>query len=199
MCLRGAASASDEVECRRRRRGPQVRQYRGRAVESIARSPITALLRPSGQPRSHARVGMTLPPTASLGTGLISREARDVLSYRYATSPESLPYRILHDQSGCPAGLLALWRRADPSHPIPLRMSSAPTAPDGDSQRFRWSAWVWSPPPESNRRPLPYHGIRRPRATDRGPLLLVTDHEEPAGRGCCERCGAPRSSTDSLL
>ena len=39
--------------------------------------------------RSHARVGMTLPPAASVGTGLISREARDVLSYRYATSPES--------------------------------------------------------------------------------------------------------------
>ena len=33
-------------------------------------------------------VGMTLPPAASMGTGL-SREARDVLSDRYATSPES--------------------------------------------------------------------------------------------------------------
>ena len=32
---------------------------------------------------------LDLPPAASMGTGLISREARDVLSYRYATSPES--------------------------------------------------------------------------------------------------------------
>jgi hypothetical protein len=32
---------------------------------------------------------MTLPPAASMGTGLINREATDVLSYRYATSPES--------------------------------------------------------------------------------------------------------------
>jgi hypothetical protein len=27
----------------------------------------------------------------------------------------------------------------------------------GTDQRLRWSAWVWSPPPESNRRPHPYH------------------------------------------
>jgi hypothetical protein len=27
----------------------------------------------------------------------------------------------------------------------------------GTDQRFRWSVWVWSPPPESNRRPHPYH------------------------------------------
>jgi hypothetical protein len=26
-----------------------------------------------------------------------------------------------------------------------------------DDQRFRWSAPIWSPPPESNRRPHPYH------------------------------------------
>jgi hypothetical protein len=40
-----------------------------------------------------------------------------VLSYRYATSPESSHTRILHDQRCCSAGLLALGRRADPSHP----------------------------------------------------------------------------------
>ena len=27
-----------------------------------------------------------------------------------------------------------------------------------DGQRFRWSSSWWSPPPESNRRPHPYHG-----------------------------------------
>ena len=37
--------------------------------------------------RSHARAGMTPPPATIVDTGLISREARDVLSYRYATSP----------------------------------------------------------------------------------------------------------------
>jgi hypothetical protein len=45
-------------------------------------------------------------------------------------------YRILHSQSCCSAGLLALWRRADPSHPIPMRMWSATTATDGDSPAF---------------------------------------------------------------
>jgi len=34
-------------------------------------------------------VGMTLPPAASAVTTLMSREARDMLSYRYATSPAS--------------------------------------------------------------------------------------------------------------
>ena len=58
--------------------------------EATRRSPVTAMIQPSGPPRSHARVGMTLPPTArSVGMGLLTREARDVLSYRYATSPES--------------------------------------------------------------------------------------------------------------
>src|SRR5829696_10484180 len=34
-------------------------------------------------------------------------------------------------------------------------------------QRFRWSAYMWSPPPESNRRPHPYHGTTRNRCADR--------------------------------
>jgi hypothetical protein len=34
-------------------------------------------------------------------------------------------------------------------------------------QRFHWSAPVWSPPPESNRRPHPYHGTTRNRCADR--------------------------------
>jgi hypothetical protein len=36
-----------------------------------------------------------------------------------------------------------------------------------DDRHFRWSAWVWSPPPESNRRPHPYHGTTRNRCADR--------------------------------
>ena len=32
---------------------------------------------------------MTLPPAASVDTGLMGRETRNVLSYRYATSPAS--------------------------------------------------------------------------------------------------------------
>jgi hypothetical protein len=50
-----------------------------------------------------------------------------------------------------------------------------PTDPERRAdQRLRWSASVWSPPPESNRRPHPYHGseaerraIRRPRRSQR--------------------------------
>jgi hypothetical protein len=43
-----------------------------------------------------------------------------------------------------------------------------PTVPrQGSDQRFRWSVPVWSPPPESNRRPHPYHGTTRNRCAER--------------------------------
>jgi hypothetical protein len=38
---------------------------------------------------SHARVDMTPSPAASAGMGLMGRGTSNVLSYRYATSPES--------------------------------------------------------------------------------------------------------------
>ena len=37
----------------------------------------------------------------------------------------------------------------------------------GADQRMRWSVPMWSPPPESNRRPHPYHGTTRNRCADR--------------------------------
>jgi hypothetical protein len=36
-----------------------------------------------------------------------------------------------------------------------------------DDQRLRWSSAWWSPPPESNRRPHPYHGTTGNRCADR--------------------------------
>ena len=51
---------------------------------------------------------LDLPPAASMGTGLISREARDVLSYRYATSPESSYTGHSTTKGPCSGGLLAL-------------------------------------------------------------------------------------------
>jgi hypothetical protein len=35
-----------------------------------------------------------------------------------------------------------------------------------DDQRLRWSSAWWSPPPESNRRPHPYHGTTRNRCAE---------------------------------
>ena len=35
-----------------------------------------------------------------------------------------------------------------------------------DDQRFRWSEPMWSPPPESNRRPHPYHGSAAKRCAN---------------------------------
>jgi hypothetical protein len=44
-------------------------------------------------------------------------------------------------------------------------------------QRFRCSERVWSPPPESNRRPHPYHGTTRNRCADR----RSPGHARPSG------------------
>jgi hypothetical protein len=47
-------------------------------------------LGPTERPtRSHAQVGMTLPATANADATLMGRGTSNVLSYRYATSPES--------------------------------------------------------------------------------------------------------------
>jgi hypothetical protein len=54
------------------------------------------------------------------------------------------------------------------------RIQQGMGSPDGirliercEDQRLRWSDPVWSPPPESNRRPHPYHGTTRNRCANR--------------------------------
>src|SRR5215212_12199658 len=49
----------------------------------------------------------------------------------------------------------------------PDHLTTARTNPGReDDQRLRWSSAWWSPPPESNRRPHPYHGTTRNRCAD---------------------------------
>src|SRR5918996_134988 len=63
-------------------------------------------------------------------------------------------------------GLMAVVTSSDlRSHPdrYVLALTSPTTTSD---QRFRWSALLWSPPPESNRRPHPYHESRTHRCAD---------------------------------
>ena len=56
-------------------------------------------------------------------------------------------------------------------------------------QRLRWSAWVWSPPPESNRRPHPYHGTTRNRCADhRFPRSRPTVRAEVIGSPSTKLC-----------
>jgi hypothetical protein len=59
---------------------------------------------------------------------------------------------------------------------------------DGD-QRLRWSAPVWSPPPESNRRPHPYHRTTRNRCAGRPfprsrPTVMVKVMGSPSAKVC---------------
>jgi hypothetical protein len=50
----------------------------------------------------------------------------------------------------------------------PDHLTAAPNGPEHeDDQRLRWSSAWWSPPPESNRRPHPYHGTTGNRCAER--------------------------------
>src|SRR5215211_4160322 len=89
--------------------------------------------------------------------------------------------------------LLPIFGRSTRIGHEPDHLTTARTNPGReDDQRLRWSSSWWSPPPESNRRPHPYHGSgahrRQPafsqvaahrRWRSYGPVLLGG----PAGRG----------------
>jgi hypothetical protein len=100
-------------------------------------------------------------------------------------------FRILHDQRCCSAGLLALPRRADPSHPIPLRMRSATTALDGDSPAFPLVRACVEPPAGIEPATPSLPSMVGPFGGQRGTSLrsielqvagLIDDRE----MGCCE-------------
>ena len=100
------------------------------------------------------------------------------------------PYLILHSQSCWSAGLLALWRRADPSHPIPTRMWSAPTAPDGDPPAFPLVSLAVEPPagiePATPSLPSMRRWFTPPRTTS-------CTHTTARVRGAVEGCIVGRS------
>jgi hypothetical protein len=67
-------------------------------------------------------------------------------------------------------------------------------------QRLRWSAWVWSPPPESNRRPHPYHGTTRNRCAERRfPWSLATVGTKVIGSLSAKECALPQPMCGSSL
>jgi hypothetical protein len=135
---------------------PDAPNPQGPSVKRRGDTPGTALIQPSSHQKPHP-VGMTLLPAASAVQH--SEAEGPVMCSVTARQPARFaPYRIIHSQSCWSAGLLALWRRADLSHAIPIRMWPATTAPDGDSPAFRLVRAYVEPPAESNRRPHPYHG-----------------------------------------
>jgi hypothetical protein len=66
-----------------------------------------------------------------------------------------------------------------------------------DDHCFRWSAWVWSPPPESNRRPHPYHGTTRNRCAEpRFPRSRPTVGAKVIGSLSAELCAHSRAAAE---
>jgi hypothetical protein len=135
--------------------------------EATRRSPSTAMIPPNRTPRSHARVGITPSACREHGYGTHQSRGRDVLSSRYATSPES-------SHTGYPTtkvpGQQGYWRsdgvraRRSPFH---CGRGRRPRLRTTTHRRLHWSKPMWSPPPESNRRPHPYHGTTGNRCADR--------------------------------
>jgi hypothetical protein len=77
------------------------------------------------------------------------------------------PSRSLNEQSCCSTACPCTDRTWTPTaHPDEYVVGTNDPETTTD-QRFRWSVAVWSPPPESNRRPHPYHGTTRNRCADR--------------------------------
>ena len=130
-----------DADWRRRRRGPQVRQERGQADQSIARSassrppaslparglqprtlrdpsmkrpgdPLHRHDQPSRTPRSHARVGIAPSACREHGYGTHQSRGQGCAQFPLCDRPRVEPYRIPHDQRPCSAGVAPLlWTR----------------------------------------------------------------------------------------
>jgi hypothetical protein len=109
---------------------------------------------------------MTPLPAASAGTTLMGRGTSNVLSYRYASSPESGHAGYSTTNVASQQG----YELYDSALTLRIRFECGWSQLQGirtaTYQCLRWSERVWSPPPESNRRPHPYHESRAHRCAD---------------------------------
>ena len=144
------AARRDQGEVRPRERVPQQQEHPARHAGALSAHRIDSRHLPETRPRKAART-----------TGSAKNAAALIDSSREATSRAERPgmcsvtamrlaqHRAIPDTPRpkyCSAGLLAVWRRADPSHPIARWMSSPATAPDGDSPAFPLVRAYMEPP-----------------------------------------------------
>jgi hypothetical protein len=82
--------------------------------------------------------------------------------------------------------------------PFHYGCGSATTAPDGDSPAFPLVSGYVEPPPESNRRPHPYHGTTGNRCADRrSPRSRSTVGVKVIGSPSTQLCGhSPQQSSE---
>jgi hypothetical protein len=165
----GARPARVPPLMRIRRRGVHGRQLSLRGLPGQSCSAAQAACYPSvavqgdtnGRPPRWEASGADgrnpAPGTADVLAGL--RPPMAVMCSTSAMRPQRADLsRPLNKQSCCATGLSRHRRAVDRHSACHLGMWSGPTIPKTTSdQRLRWSEPVWSPPPESNRRPHPYH------------------------------------------
>jgi hypothetical protein len=162
---------------------------------------------------------MTLPPAASVSTGLIRPRGQGCAQLPLCDQPRSRQTGYSTTKGAAQQGY---WRSDDALTlliPFHYGCGRLPQLRTTTHHRLRWSAYVWSPPPESNRRPHPYHGsaakrranpsYRRPQRTVSGVVMgsvvglevsrprPLTD-AAPGSRGLqaaerCAKCGLRRS------
>jgi hypothetical protein len=113
--------------------------------KATKRSPCHGLDPPGRATSSPPGSAWPLPPAASADTKLTGQGIGNVLSYRHAPSPESSHARYSMTKA-LVSRAIGAQRRADPSHPIPLRMWPAARARDGDSLAFLLVRACMEPP-----------------------------------------------------
>ena len=112
--------------------------------KATKRSPCHGLDPPERATRSPPGSAWPFRLPGSADTTLTGQGIGNVLSYRYAPSPESSHARYSMTKA-LVSRAIGAQRRADPSHPIPLRMWPAARARDGDSLAFLLVRAVRSP------------------------------------------------------
>ena len=105
-----------------------------------------------------------------------------MLSSRYATSPESSHAGYPTTKGPAQQG----YSRSDgaPTLRIPFRYGGGrlQRLETTTHRRLHWSEPMWSPPPESNRRPHPYHGSAAKRCASQ---CLRSSRRTVGGQGMC--------------
>jgi hypothetical protein len=126
--------------------------------------PVTACS--TKRPRSHTRVGRTfrLPQAQgrhSRAEGPVMRSVTAMRPAQHRAIPDSPRPTLLLSRA-----ISALTAHGPSASPFHYRCGRPQRLRTATRQRFRWSEPMWSPPPESNRRPHPYHRTTRNRCAE---------------------------------
>jgi hypothetical protein len=131
--------------------------------------PGDSLSRPAPSSGPEATPGSAWPFCLPRAQGRHSRAEGPVM--RSVTAMRPAQHRVIPDSRRSKLllsrAISALTAHRPSASPFHYRCGRPQRLRTATHQHFGWSEAVWSPPPESNRRPHPYHGTTRNRCADR--------------------------------